>query len=648
MAFRLFSAAGGSVPFALGFAFREGDVPSGANLRAEFSDFQVTRKNAWPDGSLKFAILSGHAALQPNAARTVTLQTGGSDPAGSSIGTADLRATGISASIVFGSYGAANWTGAEWDAPFQTWVTGPEMSSWVYRKPIGSDAHLVGWLEVRCFKSGAVEVVPWIENGYLKVAGSGERSGAVTFTLGGAERFSQSLTLLNHQRAVLVSGSALSHWLGSDPGVTVGHDTSYMKATKLVPNYRGNTSASSQSLATLVTTHAPLAQGNFPNSMGSAGYHLSIGLLPQWDVLYLTSNADVRAWRASQINGYCGGRYGFHHRDENTNRAPRMSAHPNLALGRGAGIQATGASSTNSYTADASGASPPQFASSHMPAFGYMPYLITGRWYFMDEVQLLASTIFLKQTDTMRGFTQYIINSASANQVRGTAWALRSLVHAANVTADDDTSMRTEYVNSVNNNISRYHAYYVGSGNVGGHLQHVNFGDGVGWVGSPWEDDFATQAFGFLADQKVHSPALQTQLNEFLTYKFQAIVNRLGAGTAGTYNFEHAAQYRLTMSPSTNPDWAGKTGPWYADWGAIASAWGVPANNGTRTLKGESGANPSSIATGYWGNLHPAIAYAVDHGAAGATAAYQRLIGADNYQPNSFNDTPEWGIVPRG
>ena len=30
-----------------------------------------------------------------------------------------------------------------------------------YRRPIGSDAHLVAWLEVRLYAGGAVEVLPW-------------------------------------------------------------------------------------------------------------------------------------------------------------------------------------------------------------------------------------------------------------------------------------------------------------------------------------------------------------------------------------------------------------------------------------------------------------------------------------------------------
>ena len=32
------------------------------------------------------------------------------------------------------------------------------MSSWVYRKQVGSDAHLVAWMEVRLYVAGAVEL----------------------------------------------------------------------------------------------------------------------------------------------------------------------------------------------------------------------------------------------------------------------------------------------------------------------------------------------------------------------------------------------------------------------------------------------------------------------------------------------------------
>jgi hypothetical protein len=56
------------------------------------------------------------------------------------------------------------------------------------------------------------------------------------------------------------------------------------------------------------------------------------------------------------------------------------------------------------------------------------------------------------------------------------------------------------------------------------------------------------------------------------------------------------------------------------------------------------------VPNGYWGNLMPAIAYAVDHGAPGASAAWARLTGASNWSvlaSAGFDDIPIWGIVPR-
>jgi hypothetical protein len=648
--FSVISVTGGaSVPFSLGYAFREGDVPSGSTVLSDVAEFQCVAKNAWPDGSLKFAILSGRAALTAGQWRTLALRSGAAPAARPPVSLADLRATGIAASVTFGAYGAASWTGTDWDAPFQTWVSGPEMSSWVYRKPIGGDAHLVAWLEVRCFAGGAVEVLPWIENGYLRVSGATSKSGAVSFTLGGTERYGASLTLLNHQRAVLASGTTFAHWLGTDPQTSVRHNTPYMMASRMVPNYRGVTSSGSSSLNNVATSYQPLAQADYSPMMNQTGYQKAIGLLPHWDALYLTSGGDARAWRAVQVNAYCAGRYGFHHRDETTNRPLRLSAYPTLELGSGLNIEDIGDDGGPKTPASGGGA-PPLMDTAHLPAMAYFAYLVTGRMYFLEEVQLLSTTCYLKVGRTVRQGASYIINgsSASVDESRGAAWTLRTLTHAASVTPDGDV-LQGEFRNAINANIDWYHARYVGKGNPGGHV--LGYGDQgePGHVQRCWMDDFVTMAWGFLKDQKVNAADRQTRLDQFCAYKYQAIVGRLGPGTPGTYNYRYAAQYDITTAPTNSTDWAGGTGPWYANWGAIAAAWGVPAADGGTALMGTSGSSPDAMGTGYWGNLHPAIAYAVDHGAPGARDAYNRLTNASNYAANAtqFNSSPEWGVQPR-
>lgn len=650
--FQVTSSVGGSLPFTLGHAFRQGDVPAGTQLGSNFSDIQIISKNVWRDGSLKYAIISGRAGLQANVAKTIPLIKDGVRSIQPSLTSSDLRATGVSASLSYGSYGSVNWASTDWDHSFIDWISGPEMSSWIYRKPIGSDAHLVAWLEVRLYRGGAVEVVPWIENGYLKVANPGERSGVATFAINGTQKFSQSLTLLNHTRAMLGSGSTLSHWLGSDPRVTPRHDTAYMQASKLVPSYRANISASSSLWSGVVGSYTPLGQHDFPGAMGTTGFHESIGPLPNWDVMYLVSGGDPRGYLAILIHGYAAGRYGHHYRDESTNRAPRMSQYPNLVLNSGSGITDIGSATTNEYVPNTSGGTPPKLTNSHMPAIAYVAYVVSGRWYFMDEMQLLSTALFFKQGNQTRGFSEgRLVSSAGSNQTRGAAWAMRTLVHTSTMTPDDDTVMKNEFVGSVQYNINYYHSQYVAKPtNPLGFVQpygDYTAGDGK-MTAAWWMDDFFTFAMGYMKEMQPYSSAYDQKLNEFLNFKYKAIIGRLGLDQAGHHSYRRAAQYEAVYAPVENPNWSAGTGPWYANWGEAYTAQAYGSNpSGTALLGGYI--DSVDFAFSYWGNLQPAISYAVDQNIPGALDAYNRMVGASNWSTNAgyFNQMPVWGVKPR-
>jgi hypothetical protein len=651
------SAGGASVPFAFGQAFRKGDVPTGATVTADgLSDFQITVKNRWRDGSVKFAVIAGRTALTANTPRAITLRSAASGAASVALTTTELKATGATASISFAPHGTVSWSGTDWDAPFITWAQGPQMSSWVYRKPIGSDAHLVGWIEVRLYAGGSVEVVPWIENGYVLKPGPGERGGTATFALGGSQRFNAPITLYNHTRTYLGSGTTFSHWLGSDPGLSVRHDTTYLMATRLVPNYAGVTGPSSPLWGSTTTSFTPLAQHDFPSTMGNAGYHKSIGPLPEWDVAYLTSGGDVRAWRAVQVHGYAAGRFGYHLRDETTNRAVRSSMYPTLVLGTGMNIPDTGASTTNQYTPTPSGGAPAKYTPSHGPSIGFMAYLLTGRWYFVDELQLLAGAMSLKDDDAGRLGGQGVINGASAAwQTRGSAWALRDLMLAAAMTADDDMSLKNEFVAKVHANIDFYYAKHVAqpSNPLGVVQPSGNYNPGSGrYEQGLWQDDFLTGIWGWLKDVEVHSAAYDGKLDSWLGHKYRSPVGRLGDGSAGTYCYRRATPYQAPIAPSENPNWNSGSGPWYSSWGQVYAVIGYPndcAASAALIGDGVGLPGPGEFPDAYWANFHPAIAYAVDHGAAGALDAYRRMVSASNYAAGAagFNDRPVWSVRPR-
>lgn len=641
-------------PYTLGYAFRQGDVPKGSSVVANVGSMQVIPKNTWPDGSLKFAVLSGIVDLGANTPKTITLSRAAAPASTAVLDTTRLRFTNIVAEIGTDAFGTVRWSGADWQTPFAQWVSGPVMSSWIYRKPVGTDKHLVAWLEVRLYSNGAVEVLPWIENGYLQVAGPTNKATRYTFTLGATQRFAGYIDLKHHQRTPLIGGAALSYWLGTDASVTPAHNKAYLQSTELVPSYMATVSNTSGVVQGLVTTYQPLQAGNLKydqDSMASTGYQDPIGLLPQHDVLYLTSSSPV-AYGAVVRNGFSAGRWSIHYRDETTNRPPRFSSYPNLNIRSGHGFKDTGGSSKGHYTPAATGGSGPQWDTAHSPSVGYLAYLVTGRWYFMEEVQFAATANYLGNGDNAKlrdGAKGLVQPCPGAWQTRACAWDWRSKVQALAVTPDADTALRAEFIACVEANIAHFHGRYVAQPNnpygwvkpgeayVGGTLQ----------VGAPWQQDFVTAAFGYALSLGLPvSTTAAANLAAFFQWKAKSAVMRLG--TQSGFWYVNAVPYNLTITPSAAPDYDKGTGPWLASDAQVYAATYAAKPAWMSKTEGVLGAEYMPGERAMWGNLMPAIAYAVRHGVPGAAAAYQRLTGASNWAAlrNAFNDRPVWGVQP--
>lgn len=640
-------------PYTLGYAFQQGDVPKGSSVSADIGSLQVIPKNAWPDGSLKFAVLSGIIDLAANTPKTVTLSRIATPVTGTPLDTLRLRFTNIVAEVGTDAFGNARWSGADWESPFASWVSGPIMSSWIYRKPIGSDKHLVAWLEVRLFNNGMVEVLPWIENGYLRVAAPTNKLARYTFTLGKTQRFSAIIDLKHHQRTPLISGSALSYWLNGDANVVPAHNKAYLQATELVPSYLAKVANTAFAATSLVSAYQPLQAGNFrydQDNMASSGYQDPIGLLPQHDVLYLTSDAP-EAYAAVVRNGFSAGRYGIHYRDETTNRPLRFSSYPTLNIGNNQGFKDNGGSTTGQYTPAPTGGNPPGWDVAHSPSVGYMAYLVTGRWYFMEEVQFAATANYLGNGDNTAlrtGSKGLVQTAAGAWQTRSAAWDWRAKVQALSVTPDNDTLLRSEFIASVEANIEHFHGRYVAQkNNPYGWIRPGESYDGTLRPGAPWQQDFVTAAFGYAVSLGLPvSSTASDKLAAFFQWKARSAVMRLG--TKDGFWYVNGAPYEVSISPAAVPNYENGTGPWYASDAEVyaASYAKVPAWLGKTegVLAGEFMPGADAM----WGNLMPAIAYAVRHGVPGAQEAYTRLVSASNWGAlrEAFNTRPVWSVQP--
>lgn len=645
--FTVTGALTGTQPFVAGMAIKQGDIPSGYGVAITGATAQGTIKSTWPDGSAQFIIVAGATSATSGVAQAVT-PVAGNGLAGAVLTTADLLATGLTASISTDVYGSATWSGTDWSSPAETWITGPAMSSWVYRKPIGADTQLVGCLEVRLWSTGDVEVLPYVENGYLMVAAPGQRSATYTFTLAGTSRFSALIDLLNHQRTPLISGAALSFWAGTDKAFTVKHDAAYMMSTEMVPTYESVTSPTNGIVTGGPSTFTPLAQARFEADMGGGGYSQCIGVLPQWDVIHLTCTSSA-TWGILQRMAYFAGRYGIHYRDETTGKPIAFSARPNHVMSAGSGVSAIGGGGGSViYTPTPTGTIPPNWDVAHHPSLGYFAALVTGRHYHMETAQFVATANYLKTGNTTRNLSQGLIRSETgAVTLRGAAWMHRSLAYAATITPDAHP-LKSEFLASLSSNVGHYYDRYVAQFNNPFGMVHpyvdYNSSDTI-YTSAAWQHDFFVAAWGQILQMRPNfTAAIKRKAAGFYEYIAQAVAGRLGTEAGWPY-YDAVIYYETAYAPTTTPDWITGAGPWYATWRDmyIASGAGVPpAANPTGALRG--GNWPAG--TSFWGSIRASLAYCKRHATQGADGAWARMHAAPNISALDFSVSPEWSIIP--
>jgi hypothetical protein len=650
------------LPFTVGQIFRKGDVPMGAFVTTDLATSQAVVKNRWPDGSVKLAVISGRADLMPGVPLEVAIQSVAAlSSASADLTTADLKKTGVVAGIGFDAT-SVSWSDADWDSPFRAWIVGPEMSSWLYRKPVGSDPHLVAWLEVRLHAGGAVEVLPWVENGYVLVPAPGNKSGMFSFSLGKDQLFAAAIDLPHHCRTPLLGGAALSFWLGAAadaaPPVTPHHDVAYLQSTTVVPTYRASVSPTAAIVGKLAATFTPLAAGNFnydSDSMASPGFQEPIGLLPQHDVLYLTCAGNPELTHGAVVrNGFSAGRYAIHYRDEHTNAPIRFSSYPTLNLSPGSSFKDTGGSTTGSYTPKPAGTGAPGWDCAHSPSVGFMAYLITGRFYFLEEAQFATTCNYLGNGDNaaLRNGSQGLVQTAvQAWQTRSCAWDWRARVQALCITPDEDTALRQELIDSVEANIEFFHARYVAQPNnpFGWILPGETYNDTTS-TGAPWQQEFVTAVFGWsVAMELPISADASKKLAEFFAWKARCAIGLLGTGAAPDWWYVNGFPYNMTISPALVPDYATGSGPWFSTWREAYDATYATPPAWLGSKEGELAFEYIDVPNvGMFANIQPAISYAVQHKVPGAVEAYERMTSASNWTTlvAAFDHSPGWSVAP--
>jgi hypothetical protein len=615
---------GAAVPFAFAQVFRKGDVPAGQGLVLDASPAQVSTISTWDDGSTKHAMVAGLLDLTASASRAVVVAKG-SAASGAPLTEASLLAANATASVTYGTYGTVQLAQLIGTAALAgIYNAGPVYAEFQYVASFPSDAGVRAVFYVQLWSNNRYRVRVAVENGVAPLTAA-NKSGTCAVSIAGVERLNQAVSLYQGQRFDVVAFN------GADPQITPGFDVAYLRSTKLVPNY-GWRSPSSTALNSLPTSYTPLSRMGYEADMGGTGYAPSIGLLAHWEALFCNTG-DARAYNSTIQHGRAAGAYSIFFRDTATKRMPRFADFPTAYV--------------NSESMQLGG-NPNRWEFAHHPNMGFLPWLLTGERFFWEVV--CANSWAAWVTNSSGGGTG--VNRLYVSQTRGRAWRYRTIAACASVGPDNDLVKADRQANIVANlnnwNTNNVVPNTPGTGILG--IYDDKESGVAGFQHSIFESLFMVAAHGWSWDieMKLSAGNLAT-LQAVRNFSYKVVVGLTGRGPAqGEYSWRRApGPYRMTIGSTSS------SSSLYNTWNEVDQATygdGLDSSPGLSLLGSYvDEQNDYSFAQGNWGHVITALAYAVDHGAAGASDGWTRLSGASNwtYNTNKYNDWPQYGIVPR-
>lgn len=492
--------------------------------------------------------------------------------------------------------------------------TGKPAFAWgdslVYRTQISRNLDLYAELTTR---GNATNVLPWIENTRMDGNNTNELARCAV-EIQGKPQFEAVVDVKRCTRAALIDGDPEGYWIGD-----ARFDyPSPQDLRAYLPPYRRDQPTES-TLSSFRTTYAPNWIGHGSSAMGTAGYQDRIGLLPRWAALWAITG-DTRMRNATLANGLSQGAWSVHLRDPATMRPLRPIDWPMIS----------------SATADANplvtivGGTNGNYAPSHLPSLAYLPYLLTRRFYHYESLKFWATGWYWNLNWAYREKEKGI----SYGQVRQRGWQLNALAQALKCLRADDPD-RQEYIRWWSENMRWYAAQYGPGGPLANSLGML-FYNALNGDGQPWMNDFVAQAVGFAWD-------LDLPVDAQAKTAHRAFRDALYAGVVARNNAcpRRAAQYMIRIAQD-----ASSVKSYFPSWHEVFAKAGMTDCNDGPLMDGPNVA--TDLATRYWGNMQPALAYAARHGYAGAKETWQRYTSMPNYEnaARSYTDIPQFGVVP--
>ena len=648
-------AAQVDVPVTFGHVFSQGHVGAAQTVSATLPDgsavpLQVDVKATHPDGSVRHAVLStklARIALGQNLGLALASAAAPGDYA--PVAPTQLIADGFTASVNLTLGGVRYSASADEllrSGKYQTWLSGPLVNEWLVSAPLKNE-------------QGALH--PHLSARFAIRAVNGAKQARVDVTIENAWAFEAAPQNFTYDAQVLVGGlpvytkTGMTHyhharwrkmfWWGAQPSVHVKHNTAYLIASRALPNYDRSAIVPETSLAAIKASWTgaktePMGVGAAMPAMPSTGGRTDIGLLPGWAATYLLS-MDKRAKEVTMGTADLSGSWSSHYRNKITDRPVTLQDFPYMTiLGRAGDTVNPVTRKSEAFPACAIAgacATPNQHDASHQPGFAYLPYLVSGDHYYLEELQFWAMwNSFMSNP----GYRQNVKGLLAPDQVRGQAWSLRTLAQATYITPDSD-ALKPQFAALLNHNLDWYNTTY--SNNASANTLGVLINGSLVYYGgngiAPWQDDFFTAAVG-------HTMELGfAKARPLLAYKTKFPVLRMsGSGACWILGATYSMNIRDT---ATSPFYTSIAKAVTATHSAPLNSLRCASQDMATFLKLKVGemTGYASSESGYPSNMQPALAFAVDVGGVGSMTAWNTFTSRA-VKPN-YGLGPQFGIVPR-
>ncbi|WP_343853216.1 hypothetical protein [Rhodanobacter soli] len=699
-----------NVPVTFGQIFKAGDIPRGETVTATLNGqpvaLQVDGKATHPDGSLRHAVLTAMVpSLSGNANLPLTLSTGPAPTAtglDQPVSLSQLLATSYDTNVSLNIGGRKYTANARallqtannanackpWGTQCNQWLSGPQASEWIVNGPVTAadgttNPNLRIYFAVRAYADGSRGTVRQVQTDVIVENTSAYMPQAqpqytATLTSGNEIYSTPALTQYAYTR-----WHKVLWWNHTEPQVYLQQNTGYIQDSKAVSRYMP-LKPDEKFLASLRQTCAPLDHCDQTQKMHMTGAQAAIGPLPRWTSVYIV-DPDVRAYNWMLANTDALGAYGIHYRDQATGWPLSIQKHPYVTTAawtyaNGVAKQAMTGSADNqakiaAYRRDllpnctnnavVTGCTeayyrtgnPAQWDNAHQPAQSYVPYMVTGSYYYMSELAFAASINALTPNPVYRGYSQGLIDD-SYSQVRGKAWVLRQMADAAWL-LPDGYPLKAEFNANVNNSLADWGRKYVNNPNANslglmdsGHSYSAN--GGTRNAMAPWMHNFFTWSAGHAAELGFAGAA---ELRDWLA-KFEiGLMTDWQANPTQGYCWLEASAYTLVVTEPTGKTYLPSYSAMYA--ATFPSLVGLACNSpamvtamGTLEKQswqaGKMHGYPTS-ATGYPANLQVGLAAAADSSVPNAHEAWN-LFESRSVKPTgttAYNNYPNFAVIPR-